>query len=192
MPKILVYTHRVNGSVSMLYFNVFWENLDFPKNNTLEKANSPFAPIMALDRPSLSTLKASIGAELFVLLTWLVNVEIVNGNLLDNSSVVSSAPTILRPWVRIPSTPSMPFSGKIFEIETLLLLEWEKDKNKRKRGRECPLFYNHTIKYFMKAIHRPNTLISIAQISIALQRFYYFITLLNNTWQRLSQLGLRS
>ena len=141
MPKILVYTHRVNGSVSMLYFNVFWENLDFPKNNTLEKATSPLAPIMALDRPSLSTLKASIGAELFVLLTWLVNVEIVNGNLFDNSSVVSSAPTILRPWVRIPNTPSMLFSGKIVEIETLLLLEWEKDKNKRKRGRECPLFF---------------------------------------------------
>ena len=35
-----------------------------------------------------------------------------------HSSMVLSAPTILRPWVRIPSTPSMLFSICIIEIVT--------------------------------------------------------------------------
>ena len=33
-----------------------------------------------------------------------------------HSSMVSSVPTILRPWVQIPSTPSTPFSICIIEI----------------------------------------------------------------------------
>ena len=50
-----------------------------------------------------------------------------------HSSVVSSAPTILRPRVRIPSTPSMLFQ---FVIDF-----WcEKDKNKWKRGGDWPMF----------------------------------------------------
>ena len=47
--------------------------------------------------------------------------------------VVSSAPAILRPQVRIPSTPSTLFQ---FVID----LWCEKDKNKRKRGRDLPIF----------------------------------------------------
>ena len=50
-----------------------------------------------------------------------------------HSSMVSSAPTILRPWVRIPSTPSMLFQ---FVID----LWCGKDENKRKRGRDWPIF----------------------------------------------------
>ena len=50
-----------------------------------------------------------------------------------HSSVVSSAPTILRPRVRIPSTPSMLFQ---FVID----LWCKKDENKRKRGRDWPMF----------------------------------------------------
>ena len=37
-----------------------------------------------------------------------------------HSSVVISAPTILRPWVRFPIIPSMLFSVCIVEIETMM------------------------------------------------------------------------
>ena len=58
-----------------------------------------------------------------------------------HSFVVSSAPTILRPRVRIPSTPSMLFSIYIVEIETLFLIWNEKwDENERKRGQGWPIF----------------------------------------------------
>ena len=52
------------------------------------------------------------------------------------SSVVSSAPTILWPWVQIPSTPTMLFQFVSLE----LYFDWEKDENKRKRGRDWPIF----------------------------------------------------
>ena len=48
-------------------------------------------------------------------------------------SVVSSAPTILRPWVRIPSTPSMLFS---ICIEIVM----RKNKNKQKEAGIGPFF----------------------------------------------------
>ena len=41
----------------------------------------------------------------------------------------------MRPWVRIPSTPSMLLSFKVF----VLYLSCEKNDNKRKRGREWPI-----------------------------------------------------
>ena len=47
-----------------------------------------------------------------------------------HSSVVSSAPTILRPRVQIPSTPSRLFQFVLLKME----LECEKDEYKRKRG----------------------------------------------------------
>ena len=50
-----------------------------------------------------------------------------------HSSVVSSSPTILRPRVRIPSTPSTLFSICI-EIVT------RNNENKQKRGRDWPIF----------------------------------------------------
>ena len=53
-----------------------------------------------------------------------------------HSSVVSSAPTIMRPWVRIPSTRSMLLSFIVF----VLYLSCEKNENKRKRGREWAIF----------------------------------------------------
>ena len=52
-----------------------------------------------------------------------------------HSSVVSSAPTILRPQVWIPSTPSMLFSICI-EIVTR-----KKNENKTKRGQDWPIFW---------------------------------------------------
>ena len=38
------------------------------------------------------------------------------------SSVVITVPTILRPWVQIPSTASMVFSIYIVEIETVFVI----------------------------------------------------------------------
>ena len=47
-----------------------------------------------------------------------------------HSSVVSSVPTILRPWVQILSTQTM-----LFQEELLTLLsECEEDENERKRS----------------------------------------------------------
>ena len=51
-----------------------------------------------------------------------------------HSSVVSSAPTILQPRVRIPSTPSM-----LFQF-VLLKLYRENNENKQKRGLDWPIF----------------------------------------------------
>ena len=50
-----------------------------------------------------------------------------------HSSMVSSAPTILWPLVRIPRTPSTLFQ---FVID----LWCEKEENKQKRGRDWPIF----------------------------------------------------
>ena len=51
-----------------------------------------------------------------------------------HSSVVSSAPTILRPWVRIPSTPST--LSSIY----LLKLYPENNENKQKEAGFGPFF----------------------------------------------------
>ena len=56
-----------------------------------------------------------------------------------HSSVVSSAPTILRLWVRIPSTPST-----LFQF-VLLRLQHEKDENKQKEAGIGPFFKNRPI-----------------------------------------------
>ena len=56
-----------------------------------------------------------------------------------HSSVVSSAPTILRLWVRIPSTPST-----LFQF-VLLRLQHEKDENKQKKAGIGPFFKNRPI-----------------------------------------------
>ena len=56
-----------------------------------------------------------------------------------HSSLVSSAPTILRPRVCIPSTPSMPVSVCIIEIVM------RKGQNKQKRGRVWPIFKKITL-----------------------------------------------
>ena len=50
------------------------------------------------------------------------------------SSMVSSAPTILRPWVQIPSTPS-----KLFQF-VLLKLYRENDENQQKEAGIGPFF----------------------------------------------------
>ena len=47
------------------------------------------------------------------------------------SAVDSTAPTILPPWVRVPSTPSMLSS---FIVQYVLYLSWEKNKNKQKEA----------------------------------------------------------
>ena len=54
--------------------------------------------------------------------------------------MISSAPTILRPRVRIPSTPAMLFSICIIEI-VLELLELEKNENKKKRPGLAHIFF---------------------------------------------------
>ena len=59
-----------------------------------------------------------------------------------HSSVVSSAPTILHPWVQIPSTPSV-----LFQF-LLLKLWWEKDDNKQKEAEIGP-FLKKTIYYLL-------------------------------------------
>ena len=53
-----------------------------------------------------------------------------------HSSVFSSVPTIPRPRVRIPCTSSMLFSICIYTV----VLEWEKDENKGKWGRDWAIF----------------------------------------------------
>ena len=58
------------------------------------------------------------------------------------SSVVSSAPTIMRSWVWIPSTPST-----LFQF-VLSKLWWEKDKNKQKEAGNGPSMPNKIIHYF--------------------------------------------
>ena len=63
-----------------------------------------------------------------------------------HSSVVSSAPTILRPRVRIPSTPSMLF-------QFVLKLLQEKNENKQKRGRDWPIFKNVWSNNFLLNLH---------------------------------------
>ena len=55
-----------------------------------------------------------------------------------HSSVDSSAPTILPPRVRVPSTLQSNF---------VLYLCWEKDKNKQKEAEFCPSFFK---KNFMR------------------------------------------
>ena len=52
-----------------------------------------------------------------------------------HSSVDSSAPTILPPWVHIPSTPST-----LFIVKFVLYLCWEKDENKQKEAGFGPFF----------------------------------------------------
>ena len=54
-----------------------------------------------------------------------------------HSSECSSAPTILQPRVRVPSTPS-------FTVKFTFDLSWVKDKCTQKRGRVCP-FKNMTL-----------------------------------------------
>ena len=66
----------------------------------------------------ISTLACFIKFEVF-LLPWNATAYCVKRNSVlggHHSSVVSSAPTILRPQVRIPSTPSMLFSICTIEI----------------------------------------------------------------------------
>ena len=53
------------------------------------------------------------------------------------SSVDSSAPSILPPRVRVPSTRSTLFMVKFCTTSSLC---WEKDENKQKRGRVWPIF----------------------------------------------------
>ena len=61
-------------------------------------------------------------------------------NIAIDSSVDSSAPSILPPWVRVPSTPSMLFSIFIFQIVYLSFeLECEKNENKQKEAGIGPL-----------------------------------------------------
>ena len=48
-----------------------------------------------------------------------------------HSSVDSSAPTILPPWVRVPSTPYMFLS---FIVKFVLYLSYEKNENKQKEA----------------------------------------------------------
>ena len=55
-----------------------------------------------------------------------------------HSSVVSSVPTILRPRVRIPSTPSM-----LFQF-VLLKLYRENNENKQKEAGIGPIFKNNS------------------------------------------------
>ena len=58
-----------------------------------------------------------------------------------NSSVDSSAPSILLPQVRVPSKPSTLFS--IYIVQTVYLpieFECEKNENKHRRGRDWPFF----------------------------------------------------
>ena len=54
--------------------------------------------------------------------------------------MVSSAPSILWPQVRIPSTPSMLFQFIMVKIETVIVIAMKKDENKLKRGRDWPIF----------------------------------------------------
>ena len=54
-----------------------------------------------------------------------------------HSSVVSSLPIILRPWVQIPSTPSMLFQFLLLK----LLLELEKNENKQKEAGMGPCIF---------------------------------------------------
>ena len=60
--------------------------------------------------------------------------------------MVSSAPTILRPRVRFPSTPSM-----VFQFAELML-KWEKDENKLKRGRDWPILKNKGVLCRVKGV----------------------------------------
>ena len=50
-----------------------------------------------------------------------------------------SAIAILKPRVRIPSTPSTLFQLKWWKLKLYLLLEWDRNENKQKRGRDRPL-----------------------------------------------------
>ena len=61
------------------------------------------------------------------------------------TNVVSSGPTNLRPQVRIPSTPSTLFQ---FVID----LWCEKDENKRKRGRDWPIFLKKQYNFYYKSM----------------------------------------
>ena len=61
------------------------------------------------------------------------------------SSLDSSAPSILPPQVRVPSTPSMLYSIYIVQILNLSFeLECEKDENKQKEAGICPFFKQKT------------------------------------------------
>ena len=55
-----------------------------------------------------------------------------------HSSVVSSVPTILPPWIRVQSTPSTLLSFVVF----VLFLPCEKDENKPKEAGFGPLKKN--------------------------------------------------
>ena len=59
-----------------------------------------------------------------------------------HSTVVLSAPSILWPQVRIPSTPSMLFQFIMVKIETVIVIAMKKDENKLNRGRDGPFLNN--------------------------------------------------
>ena len=88
--------------------------------NGLSVAHSPFLKVKNKTYAKMSD---------FVTLNIL---KVIRGG--RHSSVVSSAPTILQPWVWIPSTPSM-----LFQF-VLLKLQWKKNENEQKRGRDWPIF----------------------------------------------------
>ena len=87
------------------------------------------------------------------------------------SSVDSSAPTILPPWVRVPSTLFTLLSFIVF----VLYLPCEKNKNKEKRGRVWPIFKKKCSK--MRPLHIPSLWCwSFIEIYWSLVSLAHFIT----------------
>ena len=86
-----------------------------------------------------------------------------------HSSVVSSAPTILRPRVRIPSTPSMLFSICI-EIVT------RKRTKINKRGRDWPIFKRFLFLFWMFS---EKTVSLVCTLPSYISVFSYIFSILN-------------
>ena len=72
---------------------------------------------------------------------WAIVERLYDCKLRRHSPVDSSAPSILPPQVRVPSTPSMLFS--IYKVQTVsfsIEFECEKNENKQKRSQDWAIF----------------------------------------------------